>query len=160
MKVEPVRKQIDVEASAEKAFRVFTARFDAWWPREHHIGKADLKAAIIEPRTGGRWYEVGVDGTECDWGRVLVWDPPHRLVMAWQLNAAWNYDPGFETELELRFTAITPHRTRVALEHRDMERFGDAAAATREALDGAGGWITHLTRFAATAAEEAPATNA
>src|SRR5262249_49980704 len=84
-----VNKEIVVEAPPERAFRVFTENFDNWWPRGHHIGKADMKAAIMEGRTNGRWYELGVDGTECDWGYVIAWEPPHRVVLAWQLDAQW-----------------------------------------------------------------------
>ena len=87
--LEPVRKEIVVEAAAERAFRVFTDKFDRWWPRDHHIGKAELKEAVLEPRAGGRWYEIGVDGSQCDWGKVLAYEPPRRLLLAWQLNADW-----------------------------------------------------------------------
>ena len=88
-----VNKEIVVQAPPERAFRVFTENFDSWWPRGHHIGKADMKAAIMEGRPNGRWYELGVDGSECDWGRVGAWEPPHRYVMLWMLNADWEYDP-------------------------------------------------------------------
>ena len=152
--MDPVRKEILVEAPPERAFRVFTDKFGQWWPRDHHIGEAALKDAVIEPRVGGRWYEVRIDGSEGDWGKVLVWDPPRRIVMAWQLNSQWEYDPNFVTELELRFTPVGPMKTRVELEHRNMDRFGDAEAVTREALDSPQGWITHLTLFAKAAQEE------
>lgn len=152
--LDPVRKEIVVEAPTERAFRVFTDRFDRWWPREHHIGKAELKEAILEPRVGGRWYEVGVDGSQCDWGKVLVWEPPRRLVMAWQLNADWEYDPQLVTELEIRFVALGPMSTRVELEHRNMERFGERAAEVRAALDSANGWNMHLNLFREAAKEE------
>lgn len=152
--IEPVRKQVVVEAPPERAFRVFTDKFNLWWPRDHHIGQAELKEAVIEPRAGGRWYEIGVDGSECDWGNVLIWDPPRRLVMAWQLNHEWQYDPALVTELEIRFTPVAPMQTRVELEHRNMERFGEHATAMREALDSAQGWVTHLTLFAGAAREE------
>jgi len=153
----PVFKEIVVDAPVERAFRVFTAGFDRWWPREHHILEAPLARAVLEPHAGGRWYEVAEDGSQCDWGRVLVWDPPKRLVLAWQLNGLWQYDPALVTELELRFVPLGAMQTRVELEHRDMERFGDMAAATRGALDSPQGWITHLTLFAeaATAPENA-----
>jgi len=152
--MEPVRKEVVVEAPPERAFRVFTDKFDAWWPRDHHIGKVEMARAVLEPRAGGRWYEVGVDGSQCDWGKVLVWDPPKRLVMAWQLNHEWQYDPALVTELELRFTPVGPMQTRVELEHRNMERFGEHAAMMRDALGSAQGWMTHLTLFAKAAGEE------
>ena len=150
--MDPVRKEIVVEAPMERAFRVFTERFDAWWPREHHILQAPLAKAVLEQGVGGRWYEVGTDGSECDWGKVLVWDPPKRLVLAWQLDGDWQYDPNLVTELELRFTPAGDMKTRVELEHRNLERMADKAAATREALDSPQGWITHLTLFAKEAA--------
>lgn len=150
--MDPVRKEIVVEAPVERAFRVFTERFDAWWPRDHHILESPLARAVMETRAGGRWYEVGEDGSECDWGKVLIWDPPKRLVLAWQLNGDWKYDPDLVTELELRFTPLGNMQTRVELEHRNMDRFGSKAAPTREALDSPQGWITHLTLFAREAA--------
>lgn len=144
---EPVGKEVVVEASVEKAFRVFTEKFSHWWPRDHHIGKADLDRAVIEPHVGGRWYEIGVDGSQCDWGKVLVWEPPKRLVLVWQLNHEWQYDPSLVTELELRFIPLAPRQTRVELEHR-MEGFGEHAGAMQAALGSDQGWITHLTLFA------------
>ncbi|HEU4408268.1 MAG TPA: SRPBCC family protein [Polyangiaceae bacterium] len=143
-------KQITVEAPAERAFRVFTANMGAWWPREHHIGKSALKDCVIEPRVGGRWYEVTEDGESCDWGKVLAWEPPTRLVLAWQLNAQFAYDPSFVTEVEVRFTALGPKRTRVDFEHRDIERFGPMAAKLREEMGG--GWAGILASFAKEAA--------
>lgn len=148
--VQPIRKQIMVEAPQERAFRVFTQNIDAWWPREHHIGKAELKSAMLEPRSGGRWYEVGVDGSECEWGKVLVWEPPQRLVLAWQITSEWQYDAKFLTEVEVRFTAEGPKRTRVDFEHRNLERFGKAAQKQREMMDG--GWGKMLVDFAKHAA--------
>jgi uncharacterized protein YndB with AHSA1/START domain len=152
--MDSIRKEVVVQAPAERAFRVFTDRFNQWWPREHHIGAAEMQTAIIEPRVGGRWYEVGVDGVECDWGKVLVWEPPRRLVMAWQLNADWQYDPELITELELRFVTLGAMSTRVELEHRNIERFGERAAEMFAALGSPTGWVTHLNLFAAAAAEE------
>jgi uncharacterized protein YndB with AHSA1/START domain len=150
--VQPIRKQIMVEAPQERAFRVFTQNIDSWWPREHHIGKAELKSAMLEPRSGGRWYEVGVDGSECEWGKVLVWEPPQRLVLAWQITSEWQYDAKFVTEVEVRFTAEGPKRTRVDFEHRNFERFGDAAQKQREMMDSEGGWGRTLLEFAKRAA--------
>lgn len=147
VKVEPVRKEIVVEATPERAFRIFTDN-GKWWPRSHHIGKADLDDAIIEPRAGGRWYERGVDGSECDWGRVLVWDPPKRLVLAWQLTAQWQFDPNFVTEVEVRFIPIAPGQTRVELEHRDLERYGAGVEELRKSVDSPGGWQGILEEYA------------
>src|SRR5262249_44678896 len=147
--VQPIRKQLVVEAPQERAFRVFTENMDAWWPRSHHIGKTALKTAVLEPRVGGRWYEVCEDGSECTWGKGLVWEPPRRLVLAWQLTAEYQYDPSFITEVEVTFTPEGLKRTRVDFEHRDLERFGAAAARARESMDG--GWLGILQLFAAEA---------
>jgi uncharacterized protein YndB with AHSA1/START domain len=147
--IAPIRKQIIVEVPQERAFRVFTENLDAWWPREHHIGKAEMKAAVLEPRTNGRWYEKGVDGSECDWGKVLVWEPPRKLVLAWQINATWQYDAAFSTEVEVTFTADGPKRTVVELEHRQLERFGEAAEQTRGMMDS--GWARTLDLYAGAA---------
>ncbi len=144
-----VRKTITVDVPVEKAFQVFTDGIDDWWSRPHHIGSADLERVVMEPRAGGRWYEVGVDGSECDWGRVLDWDPPHRLVLCWQISANWQYDPELLTTVEVRFVAESPHRTRVELEHRDLDRFGDSAEQMRAAFDSGGGWQGLLDAFAA-----------
>ena len=154
--VDPVRKQIIVEATPERAFRIFTDN-SAWWPPEHHIGKADLEAVVLEPRPGGRWYERGVDGSECDWGHVLVWDPPKRVVLAWQLSSQWQYDPSLVTEVEVRFTPVGAGKTRVELEHRNLERYGDAAAELRKAIDATNGWAAHLERFASAVASKVEA---
>jgi uncharacterized protein YndB with AHSA1/START domain len=149
--IEPVRREVLVETSQIRAFEVFTAGLDRWWPREHHIGKSPMARTVLEPGVGGRWYSVCQDGTECDVGKVLVWDPPQRLVLAWQITAQWQYDPGFVTEVEVVFTAEGPRRTRVQLEHRNLERYGDAAAAFRKSIDAAGGWGRLLESFASTA---------
>jgi uncharacterized protein YndB with AHSA1/START domain len=143
-----VRKDVTVQAPIDKAFRVFTEGIDTWWIREHHIGASALKQVVLESRQGGRWYEIGVDGAECDWGRVLHWEPPQRLVLAWQLDANWQFDPTFITEVEIRFVADGPHRTSVELEHRHLERFGDDHDAIRDSFDSPGGWQGLLDAFA------------
>jgi uncharacterized protein YndB with AHSA1/START domain len=88
----PVRRSVRVAAPQERAFKVFTAGVGRWWPRSHHIGASDLDTVVIEPKAGGRWYERGVDGAECEHGKVLVWEPPARLVLAWQISTDWKYD--------------------------------------------------------------------
>jgi len=148
-----VRKTITVSASLEHAFAVFTEGYDSWWPRTHHIGKAPMEKAIIELRAGGRCYSTQVDGTECDWGRVLVWDPPHRLVLAWQITHEWGYEPDLarSSEVDIQFTAEPGGRTRVDLEHRHFERHGAGATAMRTAVDSPNGWSGLLQLFAARA---------
>jgi uncharacterized protein YndB with AHSA1/START domain len=153
--VPPVRKQVIVEASQEHAFRVFTDGIDRWWPRQHHIGSSPLLREVLEPRLGGRWYAVSQDGSECDVGRVLVWEPPRRLVVTWQINGQWQYDPTFVTEIEVTFTPEGARRTRVELEHRLLERYGDAAPALREQLDKPSGWGITMEAFAQLARTEA-----
>ena len=144
----PVARSVTVAAPVDRAFRVFTNSFPSWWPSDYHIGQAEYAEAIIEPREGGRWYERGVDGSECDWGRVLAWEPPHRLVVTWQINGQWQYDPdpARASEIEVRFTAVGPEQTMVELEHRHLDRLVDATAA-RESVAGDGGWTGILRRY-------------
>ena len=150
-----VTKEIVVQAPPERAFRVFTENFDRWWPRGHHIGKGEMKAAIMEGRPNGRWYELGVDGSECDWGYVIAWEPPRRVVLAWQLDAQWHYDPSLTTEVEVTFTPVGASSTRVELEHRYLERFGEMEGAVRKGIDSPEGWSGLLELFAKAAREVA-----
>jgi len=147
----PVRKVLRVKASQAHAFEVFTAGLGRWWPRSHSVGKSPLENAVIEPRVGGRWYERGEDGSECDWGRVLAWDPPARLLLAWQLNGQWQFDLALVTEVGVAFIAEGPLLTRVEFEHRGLERFGDRAEAVRESISSPKGWPGILERDAAAA---------
>jgi uncharacterized protein YndB with AHSA1/START domain len=146
-----VRTAITVAVPPERAFSTFTAGFNGWWPRSHHIGQVEMAEAVIEPREGGRWYERGVDGSECDWGNVIVWDPPTRLVLSWQLSSEWAYDADVWTELEITFSAEGPDRTRVELEHRGLDAYGDQMDKMRDSLDSDGGWRGLLEQFGAAA---------
>ena len=150
---ESVRRTIRVNAPAARAFKVFTHEFDSWWPRSHHIGKSKLKRAIMEERVGGRCYSEQVDDVECDWGTVLAWDPPRRLVFAWQINADWTYQPDLaqSSEVEITFTQAPDGFTDVVLEHRHFERHGAGASATRAVVSAEGGWGTLLQLYAARA---------
>ena len=150
--IAPVRYSVTVPISAQRAFTLFTEGFNTWWIG-HHIGEADLAEALIEPRTGGRWYERGVDGTECDWGKVLVFDPPARLVLSWQLNADFAYDPDASraSEVEVLFTE-EGGQTQVALEHRHIERHAERAEEMAESLRGEGAWPAIMDLFAKAAA--------
>jgi len=150
-----VNKEIVVQAPPERAFRVFTENFDSWWPRGHHIGKAEMKAAIMEGKPNGRWYELGVDGSECQWGYVIAWEPPRRVVLAWQLDAQWQYDPSLVTEVEVTFTPVGASATRVELEHRLLERFGENEEAVRKGIDSEEGWGGLLQLYGKAAQEEA-----
>lgn len=143
----PVRKSLTVKASPQRAFEVFTAGFASWWPPTHHIGASPMKTAVIEPRVGGRWYETGEDGSQCEWGDVLVWSPPTRLVLAWRLGADWVYHADLLTEVEVTFTPVG-QATRVDFEHRHLERMGEAAETARVSLDSDGGWTGILKLYA------------
>jgi uncharacterized protein YndB with AHSA1/START domain len=149
-RVEPVRKSITVNAAPERAFRVFTDEFDSWWPRSHHIGTSPMTRGIVESKTGGRCYSEQENGTECDWGTVLVWDPPRRIVIAWQINTNWTFQPdlGRSSEVEVRFTPEPGGKTRVDLEHRLLERHGEGAAGMRTAIDAPNGWGGLLQLYA------------
>ncbi len=130
------------ESERGQAFEVFTAEFDSWWPRSHHIGKAPLKRAVIDGRVGGRCYNEQADGTDCEWGEITVWEPPRRFVMAWKISAQWQYEPDAKksSEVEVRFTPEGDGRTRVDLEHRHFERMGADGSAMRKGVDFAG-WM-------------------
>ena len=148
-----VRKVVSVQAPQSVAWRVFTQKMGSWWPLAYYkIGKTTAVDAVIEPHVGGRWYERGVDGTECVWGKVLAWEPPRRLVLAWQITADWRYDLTLETEVEVTFVAEGRGRTRLELEHRHLDRYRDQAGMMRSIFDSEGGWTGILVRFA-TAAE-------
>jgi uncharacterized protein YndB with AHSA1/START domain len=154
-----VRKSVTVQASVEHAFKVFTDGFDSWWPRTHHIGKQPLQKAVIEPRAGGRCYSREADGTECPWGQVLVWEPPRRLVIAWQIDPNWQYESDLTraSEVEVLFTAEAGGTTRVDLEHRHFERHGEGAEKVRAGVDSPNGWGSLLQRFVTAATTHAPA---
>lgn len=146
-----VTKSLTVRAPVEIAWRVFTAEIGKWWPLESHkIGAVRAVDAVIEPRAGGRWYERGEDGSSCDWGRVLVWEPPGRLVLTWEITADWKHDPGLKTEVEVTFAA-SEEGTRVSLVHRHLERFGARAAEMVQIFSSPGGWDGLLAAFGARA---------
>lgn len=148
-----VRKSITVRAPQTVAWRVFTEGISTWWPlAQYRIGRADAVAATIDPFVGGRWYERGDDGSTCDWGRVLAWEPPSRLVLTWDISADWQPDPELKTELEVRFIAEGPERTRVELEHRHLDRYGQRRDEMRAIFDKGGDWGRLLGTFADVAA--------
>jgi uncharacterized protein YndB with AHSA1/START domain len=151
-----VRKTARVQAPIEIAWRVFTEQLGTWWPLENYkIGKAKAVDAVIEPRVGGRWYERGEDGSTCDWGTVLAWEPPARLVLSWDITADWQYDPKLKTEIELRFVAEGESVTRVELEHRRLDRFGARRDEMRRIFDTEGDWGRVLEMFGRVAAARA-----
>jgi uncharacterized protein YndB with AHSA1/START domain len=135
------------------AFETFTAGINTWWPKAHHIGTTPLVDVIIEPREGGRWYSTHEDGSETDTGHVIAWDPPRRLVLAWQITSTWTFDASLVTEVEVRFVEETPTRTRVELEHRHLDRYGEAAAKMVDLFSQEGAWSGMLATFAQKAAQ-------
>ena len=151
-----VRRNITVQAPPERAFEAFTAGIGRWWPLDDYkIGAAAATDAVIEPREGGRWFERGEDGSECDWGRVIAWEPPRRVVLAWQIGADWRYDPSLETEVEISFRASPDGGgTQVELEHRGLEAYGDRAAEMSGVFGSPGGWSGLLGHYAAAAGGE------
>jgi uncharacterized protein YndB with AHSA1/START domain len=151
----PVRKSVTVGAPPERAFRLFTAGMGRWWRHDYHIGASAMRDLVVEPRVGGRWYEVGEDGAETNWGKVLAWEPPRRVVLAQQINGHWQYDPTFATEVEVRFLAEGAG-TRVELEHRNLDRYGDMAGPVRDNLEGAAGWGGLLAGYVRLVAEAGP----
>jgi uncharacterized protein YndB with AHSA1/START domain len=145
-----VRSTIVVEAPLERAFSVFTDEFGSFKPPEHNILGVDIAETVFEPRVGGHLYDRGVDGSECRWARVLVYEPPNRVVISWDISPHWQLetDPEKTSEVEVRFVAETPDRTRVELEHRNLERHGDGWEGVRDGVAGADGWPLYLQRFA------------
>jgi uncharacterized protein YndB with AHSA1/START domain len=144
-----VRASIVVEAPIDKAFSVYTAHMGTWWPPEHHILQGELAEMVFEPRVGGHVYDRATDGTECRWGRVMAYEPPNRVVFTWDINLQWQIetDPAKCSEVEVRFISDGPSRTRVELEHRQLDRHGDGWEQMRDAVGSPNGWLLGLTRF-------------
>lgn len=145
MSIAPVRVTVEVKTPPARSFDLFTRDAGAWWPKGKTIGAKPHVDIVIEPRPDGRWFERDADGTECPWGKVLAWDPPGRLLLAWQLNASFDYDPALITEVELTFAPGKDGGTLVTLEHRDLHRLGDAARTFAENIGG--GWLARLKDF-------------
>jgi uncharacterized protein YndB with AHSA1/START domain len=139
-----------VHAPVERAFDVFTKDIGSWWPPEHHILQAELSEMVFEPRRGGHIYDRGVDGSECRWARVLAYEPPERIVFSWDVSLQWQIetDPDKTSEVEVRFVAEAPERTRVTLEHRHIDRHGDGWQQMRDAVGSPDGWAVGVRRFA------------
>ncbi|MCW2571601.1 MAG: ATPase [Frankiales bacterium] len=146
-----VRKQIVVEAPLSQAFAVFTERFGDFKPPEHNLLGAASVVTEFEPRVGGHIYDRAVDGSECRWARVLAYEPPDRVVFSWDISPQWQIEanPEHTSEVEVRFIAETPERTRVELEHRHIDRHGPGWEAVTEGVDGDAGWPLYLARYAA-----------
>jgi uncharacterized protein YndB with AHSA1/START domain len=150
-----VRKQIVVEAPVDRAFTVFTERFGDFKPPEHNLLGSPIAETVFEARVGGHIYDRAVDGSECRWARVLAYEPPNRVVFSWDISPQWQIetDPENTSEVEVRFVAETPQRTRVELEHRNIDRHGPGWEAVTDGVDGEAGWPLYLSRYAALVAE-------
>ena len=145
-----VSTEIDVEATPEHAFRVFTEGIGTWWDTDKHILAAPLDEMVFEPFVGGHIIDRGTDGSECRWARVLVYEPPQRVVFSWDIGPTWQLetDPDNTSEVEVRFTAETPQRTRVELEHRHIDRHGPGWPAVADGIGNDAGWPLYLARYA------------
>jgi uncharacterized protein YndB with AHSA1/START domain len=145
-----IRHEVVVDAPIERAFSVFTDGFGTFKPPEHNLLSVAIAQTVFETHAGGHVYDRGVDGSECRWARVLAYEPPDRVVISWDISPYWQVetDPDKTSEVEVRFTAEGPDRTRVELEHRHLDRHGDGWEAVREGVDGEGGWPTYLRRYA------------
>lgn len=146
-----VRSQIVVNASIDKAFAVFTERFGDFKPPEHNLLGAPIAETVFEPTVGGHIVDRATDGSECRWARILAYEPPDRVVFSWDISPQWRIesDPELTSEVEVRFIAETPHRTRLELEHRHLDRHGPGWQSVSDGVDGNEGWPLYLTRYAA-----------
>jgi uncharacterized protein YndB with AHSA1/START domain len=146
-----VRRQILVPAPISEAFKVFTERFGDFKPREHNLLRAPITETVFEPRVGGNIYDRAVDGTECRWARILAFEPPDRVVFSWDISPRWQLEtnPDLTSEVEVRFFAEAPERTRVELEHRNIDRHGAGWESVRDGVDNEAGWPLYLQRYAA-----------
>jgi uncharacterized protein YndB with AHSA1/START domain len=146
-----VRRQIVVEAAVDKAFAVFTERFGDFKPPEHNLLASPIAETVFEPRVGGSIYDRGEDGSECHWARVLVYEPPQRVVFSWDIGPTWQVEtePDNTSEVEVTFTAEGPQRTRVELEHRNLDRHGPGWQSVADGVGDDRGWPLYLARYAA-----------
>jgi uncharacterized protein YndB with AHSA1/START domain len=144
-----IRTDVVVEAPLERAFRVFTEQFDKIKPRDHNLLDVDIAESVFEPRAGGRVYDRGVDGSECQWARVVVYEPPERIVFTWDISPRWQIEADLSkaSEVEIRFIAESSERTRVELEHRHLDRHGEGWPGLGEGVAGDQGWPLYLRRF-------------
>jgi len=147
--IEPIRRHLVVNLGIERAFALFIDRFDAIKPREHNLLAVPIAHSVFEPRVGGHIYDVGVDGSQCRWSRVLGYEPPHRLVFSWDIGPTWQLETDLDktSEVEVRFIAESDSRTRVELEHRNLERHGDGWRSVADGIGGDAGWRLYLRRY-------------
>ena len=155
--VSPIRKSVVVNAGVERAFALFVDKFDAIKPREHNLLQVPIAETVFEPRVGGRIYDVGIDGSRCEWARVLAYEPPSRVVFSWDIGPTWQLetDPAKTSEVEVRFIALSGDSTRVELEHRHLDRHGVGWRSVADGVDGDAGWPLYLSRYVEMARTEA-----
>jgi uncharacterized protein YndB with AHSA1/START domain len=148
-----VQQRVVVEVPIKQAFEIFIEKFDLIKPREHNMLGVDIAETVFEARVGGSIYDRGVDGSICRFARVLAYEPPHRVVFSWDIDPQWQIetDPNRTSEVEVRFFSENPHRTRVELEHRNLDRHGEGWEAVRQGVGSEGGWPLYLQRFVALA---------
>lgn len=148
-----VRIEISVAAPVDRAFAVFVEQIGSWWPHTYQIGAGQLADVLVEPKQGGRWYERAQDGTECDWGEVLEWDPPHHVALSWAITPSWQSAPPDQaSRIDIRFTSTGPGSTEMVLIHSELDRHGEGWETMREAVAGPTGWTAILAGYAKTAA--------
>jgi len=145
-----VRRQVVVDAPIERAFMLFVERFGDFKPKEHNLLAAPLVETWFEPHVGGHIYDVAEDGSECRWARVLAYEPPDRVVFSWDISPHWQLeaDEANASEVEVRFVAETPERTRLELEHRNLDRHGPGWEDVRDGVADDAGWPLYLARYA------------
>jgi uncharacterized protein YndB with AHSA1/START domain len=150
MRPTTIRHHVVVNAPLDRAFHVFTEKFGDFKPREHNLLKVPIEETVFEPRVGGHIYDRGVDGSLCKWARIAAYEPPNRVVFTWDIGPTWQLetDPARASEVEVRFTAESAHRTRVELEHRHIERHGEGWESVAAGVDGDAGWPLYLGRYA------------
>lgn len=153
--VGPVQRRLVVNLGLERAFQLFIERFDDIKPRDHNLLAVPIAETVFEPREGGHIFDVGVDGSQCRWSRVLIYQPPHRVVFSWDIGPTWQLETDLRktSEVEVRFIAESDTRTRVELEHRNLDRHGDGWRSVADGIGGEGGWPLYLRRYAEIAAE-------
>ena len=154
-RIQPIRQSVSVPLDPQSAFDLFVNDMMSWWPAAHHIGETPFVEIVIEPFVGGRWFSRHEGGEETSTGFVTAYEPPHRLVVTWQIGADWAYHDDLVTTLELRFTPTDDGRTVVELEHRDLEAYGEAAAQMQETFDSPDAWGRTLEEYAKVAAQRA-----
>jgi uncharacterized protein YndB with AHSA1/START domain len=146
---DPIRRSVVVNLGIEQAFALFVERFDAIKPREHNLLAVPIAHTVFEPREGGHIYDVGVDGSECRWSRVLAFEAPERILFSWDIGPTWQIETDLDktSEVEVRFAAESDTRTRVELEHRNLDRHGDGWRSVADGIGGDAGWPLYLSRY-------------